>query len=40
VGARLGYVVTPTLLTYFNGGWTQAQIESPGVVRGFFCCAR
>ena len=36
VGARLGYVVTPTLLTYFNGGWTQAQIESPGVVRGFF----
>ena len=25
VGARLGYLVTPTLLTYFNGGWTQAH---------------
>jgi outer membrane immunogenic protein len=25
VGARLGYVVTPTLLTYFNGGWTQSH---------------
>ena len=25
VGARLGYVVTPALLTYFNGGWTQSH---------------
>jgi outer membrane immunogenic protein len=25
VGGRVGYVVTPTLLTYFNGGWTQSH---------------
>jgi outer membrane immunogenic protein len=25
VGARIGYVVTPTLLTYFNGGWTESH---------------
>jgi outer membrane immunogenic protein len=25
VGARLGYVVTPALLTYFNAGWTQSH---------------
>jgi len=25
VGGRLGYVVTPALLTYFNGGWTQSH---------------
>jgi outer membrane immunogenic protein len=25
VGARIGYLVTPQLLTYFNGGWTQAH---------------
>ena len=25
VGGRIGYVVTPALLTYFNGGWTQSH---------------
>jgi len=27
VGARLGYVVTPNLLTYFNGGYTQVHTK-------------
>jgi outer membrane immunogenic protein len=27
VGARLGWVVTPSLLTYVSGGFTQAQFD-------------
>src|SRR6185437_5726821 len=27
VGARVGYLVTPTLLTYFNGGYTQTRFD-------------
>jgi outer membrane immunogenic protein len=27
VGARVGYIVTPNLLTYFNGGWTQTRFD-------------
>ena len=26
-GARVGYVVTPRVLTYFDGGWTQARFD-------------
>jgi outer membrane immunogenic protein len=27
IGARLGYIVMPGLLTYLNGGWTQARFD-------------
>jgi len=27
VGARLGYIATPNLLTYINGGWTQTRFD-------------
>jgi outer membrane immunogenic protein len=27
-GARAGYLVTPRLLTYFDGGWTQARFSA------------
>jgi outer membrane immunogenic protein len=27
VGGRIGYLVTPTLLTYFDGGWTETRFE-------------
>jgi outer membrane immunogenic protein len=27
-GGRIGYLVTPRLLTYFDGGWTQAAFSS------------
>ncbi len=27
VGVRLGYIVTPNLLTYINGGWTQTRFD-------------
>jgi outer membrane immunogenic protein len=27
-GARVGYLVTPSLLTYFNGGFTQAHFDA------------
>ena len=30
VGGRLGYVALPGLLTYFNGGWTQAHYKGVG----------
>jgi outer membrane immunogenic protein len=26
-GARIGYLITPTVLTYVNGGWTQARFD-------------
>jgi outer membrane immunogenic protein len=26
-GARIGYLVTPTVLTYFNGGYTQTRFD-------------
>jgi outer membrane immunogenic protein len=28
IGARLGWVVTPQLLTYFSGGWTETRFDS------------
>jgi outer membrane immunogenic protein len=31
-GGRIGYLVTPRLLTYFDGGWTQAQFSSVAYV--------
>jgi outer membrane immunogenic protein len=36
-GARIGYLITPSILTYFNGGWTQThfnQMEPKGSVLG------
>jgi outer membrane immunogenic protein len=30
-GGRLGYVVNPRFMTYFDGGWTQARFDSFGV---------
>jgi outer membrane immunogenic protein len=27
VGARLGYLATPNLLTYINGGWTETRFD-------------
>jgi outer membrane immunogenic protein len=27
VGGRIGYTLTPTILTYFDGGWTQARFD-------------
>jgi outer membrane immunogenic protein len=27
VGARIGYLVTPNLLTYWDGGWTQTRFD-------------
>jgi outer membrane immunogenic protein len=27
VGGRIGYLVTPNLLTYFDGGWTQTHFD-------------
>jgi outer membrane immunogenic protein len=32
VGGRLGWVVTPQLLSYWNGGWTQARFGSFEVI--------
>jgi outer membrane immunogenic protein len=31
VGGRIGYLVTPTLLTYASGGWTDARFGSFGL---------
>jgi outer membrane immunogenic protein len=31
-GARIGWLVTPTVLTYFSGGFTQAHFDSVGFV--------
>jgi outer membrane immunogenic protein len=28
VGGRIGYLITPSVLTYFSGGWTQARFDS------------
>ncbi len=28
VGGRIGYLVTPHLMTYFDGGWTEARFSS------------
>ncbi len=45
VGARLGYLVTPSLLTYVNGGYTQTRFDqvnfttnfvAPGAATGVF----
>jgi outer membrane immunogenic protein len=42
VGARVGYLVTPSLLAYFDGGYTQARFDTinlvidPAVATGFF----
>jgi outer membrane immunogenic protein len=32
VGGRIGYVVTPSLLTYVNGGYTQARFDRSEVL--------
>jgi outer membrane immunogenic protein len=33
VGARAGWLLTPTALTYVNGGWTQAHFSGDTLVR-------
>jgi outer membrane immunogenic protein len=43
VGGRLGYLVTPTFLTYFDGGYTQTRFDQinlsgAGVVSGACPC--
>jgi outer membrane immunogenic protein len=35
VGGRIGYVVTPSLLTYFNGGYTQARFDQSNLVTAY-----
>jgi len=35
VGGRIGYLVTPTLLTYFEGGYTQARFGQVNFSREF-----
>jgi outer membrane immunogenic protein len=30
-GARIGYTITPTILTYFDGGWTQTRFDQMNV---------
>jgi outer membrane immunogenic protein len=32
VGARLGYLITPTVLTYVDGGWTQTRFDQMNLV--------
>lgn len=36
VGARVGWLVTPTLLTYFSGGYTQAHFSGYNLTRNVF----
>ena len=31
-GGRIGYLVTPAILTYFNGGWTGTHFDSVNIV--------
>ncbi len=39
VGARIGYLVTPTLLTYFDGGYTQTRFDQINLsYDGSACC--
>jgi outer membrane immunogenic protein len=33
VGARVGWLVTPQILTYFNGGYTQAHFSSADMIQ-------
>src|SRR6266545_3588963 len=33
VGARLGYLMTPAVLTYVSGGYTQARFKSGAAIR-------
>ncbi len=35
VGGRIGYLVTPAILTYFNGGWTGARFDGVNFVESF-----
>jgi outer membrane immunogenic protein len=32
-GGRIGYLITPSVLTYVNGGWTQTNFDQMDVVR-------
>jgi outer membrane immunogenic protein len=34
-GGRIGWMVTPTILTYFNGGYSQARFSRVGLVQAF-----
>ena len=34
VGGRIGYLITPSVLTYFSGGFTQARFSSTALVFG------
>jgi outer membrane immunogenic protein len=31
VGARIGYLITPTILTYVNGGWTETRFDQMNI---------
>jgi len=35
VGGRIGYLVTPSLLTYFDGGYTEARFDQINLNSGF-----
>ena len=35
VGGRIGYLVTPSLLTYFDGGYTQARFDPVNLSESF-----
>lgn len=35
VGGRIGALIAPRILTYFDGGWTQAHFDSVGYNFGF-----
>jgi outer membrane immunogenic protein len=32
-GARLGYLIAPTILTYVDGGWTETRFDQMNIVR-------
>ena len=35
VGARIGYLVTPQLLTYFSGGYTETRFQATNLINEF-----
>jgi outer membrane immunogenic protein len=39
VGARIGYLVTPNVFTYWNGGYTQTHFDQINLTEIFCACA-
>jgi outer membrane immunogenic protein len=39
VGARIGYMVTPNVFTYWNGGYTQTHFDQINLTDIFCACA-